>query len=55
MPEWLTTKQAAKYLNCSLSTIYRRIYNGELKAYKSGNLTRVKREDLDKLFEERQK
>ncbi len=53
MPEWLTVPEAADYLKCSVPTIYRRIKAGELPAYKSGKMIRVKREDLDQMFEEK--
>jgi excisionase family DNA binding protein len=52
MPEWLTIDEAAEYMRCSRSTIYRRIKSGELKVYKTGKLARVKKEDLDNLFHE---
>lgn len=54
LPDWLTIQQAAEYLNCSVPTIYRRIRSGDLPAYKSGKLTRIKRDDLDKLFDEKE-
>lgn len=50
MPDWLTIKEAANYLKCSEATIYRRIKTGELPTYKTGKLTRIKREDLDDLL-----
>ncbi len=53
MPEWLTIDEAAEYLKCSRSTVFRRIREGELKAYKSGKLTRILKDDLDRLFEEK--
>lgn len=52
MAEWMTVEEAAEYLKCSRSTIYRRIKEGELKLYKAGKLSRLKREDLDNLFNE---
>jgi excisionase family DNA binding protein len=51
VPEWMTVDEAAEYLRCSRSTIYRRIKDGELKLYKAGKMARLKKEDLDKLFE----
>jgi excisionase family DNA binding protein len=51
VPDWMTINEAADYLRCSVSTILRRIKADQLKAYKSGNITRVKREDLDAMLE----
>lgn len=50
LPEWLTIDEAAEYLKCSRSTIYRRIKDGELRLHKSGKLSRILKEDLDRLF-----
>ncbi len=50
MPEWLTIDEAAEYLKCSRSTIYRRITDGDLKLHKSGKLSRVLTDDLDQLL-----
>lgn len=53
LPEWLTIDEAAEYLKCSRSTIYRRIKDGELRLHKSGKLSRILKEDLDQLFVEK--
>jgi excisionase family DNA binding protein len=53
MPEWLTVKEAASYLKVSRSTIFRRIKEGKLKPYKSGKITRILKDDLDRLFKEK--
>lgn len=45
--KYLTPKQAAAYLNLSLSTIKNYIYSGRLKSYKTpGGHHRIKEEDL---------
>jgi excisionase family DNA binding protein len=45
--KYLTPKQAAQYLNLSLSTIKNYIYSGRLKSYKTpGGHHRIKEEDL---------
>ena len=45
-----TTEQAAELLQCSLSTIRRRIKSGELKALKSGKLLRIPESSLQELL-----
>jgi excisionase family DNA binding protein len=45
--KYLTPKQAAEYLNLSLSTIKNYIYSGRLRSYKTpGGHHRIKKEDL---------
>ncbi|MDE6708531.1 MAG: helix-turn-helix domain-containing protein [Oscillospiraceae bacterium] len=45
-----TKKQACEYLQCSLSTINRRIKTGELKTLKNGRIVRIAESELDKLL-----
>ena len=50
--EFLTVRDVATILNCSLRSVYYYIETGKLKAVNlSQRLTRVKRTDLDKLFQ----
>jgi excisionase family DNA binding protein len=49
--EFLTVKEAATLLNCSIRTVYYNIESGSIKAVNlSQRLTRVKRSEIDKLF-----
>ncbi|WP_026135698.1 helix-turn-helix domain-containing protein [Nafulsella turpanensis] len=49
--EFLTVKDTAKLLNCSIRTIYRLIDNGSLHAVNlSQRKTLLKRSEIDKLF-----
>jgi len=49
--EFLTVKEVATLLNCSLRTVYRFIENGNIKAVNLWQrMTRIKRSALDKLF-----
>jgi excisionase family DNA binding protein len=49
--EFLTVREVAKLLNCSLRSVYYYIDNGTIKAVNLGQrITRVKRSELDKLF-----
>lgn len=49
--DFLTAKEAAVLLNCSVRSIYYYIEKGELKAHNIGQrLTRLRRADIDKLF-----
>ena len=51
--EFLTVKDAAALLNCSVRSVYYNIENGNLKAVNlAERITRIKRSDLDKLFEQ---
>ncbi|HEV8512556.1 MAG TPA: helix-turn-helix domain-containing protein [Cyclobacteriaceae bacterium] len=50
--DFLTVKEVANLLSCSVRTIYYNIESGNLKAVNLGErITRVKRSDLDKLFD----
>jgi excisionase family DNA binding protein len=54
--EYLTPKDVATLLNCSVRTVYYLIANGTIKAVNLGQrLTRVKRTEIDKVFTPRQK
>ncbi|MEW6379194.1 MAG: helix-turn-helix domain-containing protein [bacterium] len=46
----LTTKQAAQYLQTSLTTIFKMIREGELKARKVGRGYRFLRSELEKFL-----
>ncbi len=49
--EFLTVKETAILLNCSVRSVYYYIGNGNIKAVNLGQrITRVKRTELDKLF-----
>ena len=49
--EFLTVKEVAKLLNCSVRTVYYYIDNGNIEAVNLGQrMTRVKRSKIDKLF-----
>ena len=49
--EFLTIKEVASLLNCSLRSAYYYVNNGTIKATNlSKRQTRVKRSDIDKLF-----
>jgi excisionase family DNA binding protein len=51
--EFLTVRDVANLLNCSIRTVYYYIENGNIKAVNLGQrITRVKRSELDKLFEQ---
>ncbi len=51
--EFLTVKEVAVLLNCSVRTIYYYIETGAINAVNLGQrITRVKRSDIDKLFEQ---
>ena len=53
--EFLTVRDVATLLNCSVRTVYYYIKSGNLKAVNlSQRITRVKRTDLDNLFEQTQ-
>ena len=50
--EFLTVREVAKLLNCSIRMAYYLIEKGNIKAVNLGQrLTRVKRAEIDKLFE----
>ncbi len=49
--EFLTVKEVAALLNCSIRLVYNRISDKKLKATNlSQRLTRVKKSDIEKLF-----
>jgi len=51
--EFLTVKDIASLLNCSIRTVYYYIETGNIKAVNLGQrITRVKRSEIDKLFEQ---
>ncbi len=51
--EFLTVREVALLLNCSVRSVYYYIENGTIKALNLGQrITRVKRSDIDKLFEQ---
>jgi len=47
MENYLTTKQAAKYLGVSETTLYAYLKQGKLKRYKLVRLNRFVKSDLD--------
>ena len=51
--EFLTVKEVARLLNCSIRSVYYYIENGSINAVNLGQrITRVKRSEIDKLFEQ---
>lgn len=51
--EFLTVREVARLLNCSVRSAYYYIENGTIKAVNLGQRsTRVKRSDIDKLFDQ---
>ncbi|MDX2190508.1 MAG: helix-turn-helix domain-containing protein [Bacteroidota bacterium] len=49
--EYLTVKEVAQLLNCSIRSAYYYVNNGTIKAVNLGQrVTRVKRSNIDKLF-----
>lgn len=50
--EFLTVREVARLLNCSVRSAYYYIDNGTIKAVNLGQrITRVKRSEIDKLFQ----
>lgn len=50
--EFLTVREVAKLLSCSIRTVYYQIENGDIKAVNLGErMTRIKRSEIDRLFE----
>lgn len=47
--EWLTLKEAGRYLKVSRSTLYNWERAGRLRLYRFGRAVRVNREDLHRL------
>jgi len=53
--EFLTVREVASLLNCSVRSVYYYIETGTIKAVNLGQrITRVKRSEIDKLFEQPQ-
>ncbi len=53
--DFLSVREVARLLNCSIRTVYYHIENGTIKAVNLGQrITRVKRSEIDKLFEQPQ-
>ncbi len=53
--EFLSVRDVSKLIGCSVRTIYYHIENGNIKAVNIGQrITRVRRSDIDKLFEQPQ-
>ncbi len=51
--EFLTVKEVARLLSCSIRSVYYYIENGSINAVNLGQrITRVKRSEIDKLFEQ---
>lgn len=51
--EFLTVREVARLLNCSVRSAYYYIETGTIKAVNLGQrITRVKRSDIDKLFQQ---
>lgn len=50
-----TLEDVARILRVCNKTIYTRIKNKEIKAFKEGNSWRIKKEDLDNYLENKQK
>ena len=49
--DFLTVREVATLLNCSVRTVYYQIEQGKIKATNLGErLTRIKRSDIDSLF-----
>ncbi|MFT6743356.1 MAG: excisionase family DNA binding protein [Paraglaciecola sp.] len=54
--EFLTAKEVAALLNISVRTVYYQIESGQIKGINLGErMTRVRRSDIDKLFEQTKK
>ena len=53
--EFLTVREVATLLNCSVRSVYNHIDNGRIQAINlSDRMTRIKRSDIDKIFEKSQ-
>ncbi|GAB2629989.1 helix-turn-helix domain-containing protein [Emticicia sediminis] len=53
--EFLSVRDVSKLIGCSVRTIYYHIENGNIKAVNIGQrITRIRRSDIDKLFEQPQ-
>ncbi len=51
MNEYLTIEEVTKILKVSRTTVYTWMKSGELKTYKLGKLVRIKREDLERFIQ----
>jgi len=49
--ELLTTGQIAEMFHVSTRTVFRWLASGKLQAIRIGNITRIRREDLDDFFQ----
>ena len=45
--EWMTTKEVAKYLKVSLSTVYRYADTGVITKHKIGRFNRFRKSEID--------
>lgn len=45
--EWLTIPNIAYLLQCSVATVKRRMYAGEIPSHRDGRLRRVKRSEFE--------
>ena len=52
MDEFLTTKEVLQILKISKENLYKKLWAGEIKAYKFGRLWRFKKEDIEKCLKE---
>ena len=55
LPEMLTVKQVASYLNVSRNTVYNWTNSGELPSFKTGNTRRIRKEILLEWIREKEK
>ena len=54
--DYLTVSEVSQLLNCSTKSVYRYIKSNTISAVNIGErLTRVKRSEIDKLFQQREK
>ena len=51
--EWLTTKEAARYLKVSPNALRIMVHKRKIKAHKIGNRLRFKREDINILIKKK--
>ena len=52
-PVWLDYRGAQEYSGMSRGFLWQRIISGELRAYKVGRKTRIRRDDLDQFMRRR--
>ncbi|MFI5330082.1 MAG: helix-turn-helix domain-containing protein [Desulfobaccales bacterium] len=48
---WLKVRQVAKHLDCSKSQVYDLVHEGELQAFKHGQLLRISVDSLEAFVE----